>query len=104
MAVRPTVAQAQPSVRDPSPNETEGEEVAYPPQALIQRPAVVQNVSKKRRIREDDGSSGDEFKEGRKSKVYTSHSALSDRYSCVRFYSGSSATAHDLGSLFTILI
>ena len=67
MAVRPTVAQAEPSVRDPSP---EGEGLADPPQAPTRRPVVVQDVSKKRKNREDDDSSGDEFKEGRNPKVY----------------------------------
>ena len=85
VAAQPTVAQAQPSVRGPSPDESEREGLAYTPQVPRSRPAVGRNASKKRKTRELDGSSGDEFKEGRKPKVYTSHSAFFDRHLCVRF-------------------
>ena len=85
MVVQPTVVQARPSVQDPSPNEIGREGPAYTPRGLRRRPTVGRNASKKRKSRELDGSSEDEFKaEGRKPKVYTSHNTLFDRYSFVR--------------------
>jgi len=92
--VQPTVAQARPSVRDLSPNEIEGEGQECIPRALRRRPAVGQNVSKKRKAFEFDGENGDEIKEKRKTKVFTLHGALIDRYSCLRYFSADQARPH----------
>ena len=76
MVVPQTVAQAQPSVRDPSVNEIEREGPVCTPRAPRRRPAVARNTCKRRKSRESDDSSDDEYTIGRKTKVYASHSAF----------------------------
>ena len=94
LVVQPPTAQARPSFRGPSPNEMEDKGHASAPRTLRSRPEVVQSTVKKRKALELDGENGGEIKEKRKTKVYTPHRTLIDRYSCMRYFSADQARPH----------